>query len=607
MRKNNKQVTTPFIICSLLLIGIVYAILQANLQINGIAKISSNTWNIYFDNIQVNTNSVPIGDNDSPATIDPENNCKVDFSVTLSLPGDFYEFTVDVKNSGTIDGMIGELTKTIKVNGESVSEVPDYLNYSVTYSDGIEIVENHALDAGTTETYLVRLEFKSDVEELPDATTISTSIEIRYIQADSGAIRVNHPLPIVLDDGMIPVIIANDGIVTAISKNDSTWYDYNNKIWANAVLTTETNRSTYQAIANGTGSSTIIPSNEILAYFVWIPRYSYKIWTLDASDVHTGEEQTIDIKFVDIDTRQTGTTIGSYYTHPAFTFGSEELPGFWVGKFESSADTSSTCYTSPSTANCNNANQSPRVVPNVDSMRFQSVSNEFSISLKFAGGTQSGSTVTFVGNTTYGLTSSADSHMMKNSEWGAVAYLSHSKYGINDEIRTNNFGQSSSPYRKLTGCGADIANSSSVTICDITYGSSSSYPQSTTGNISGVFDMSGGAWEYVMGNYDGTIGASEFSTLPDSKYYDIYPSSIFTGDSTTNMSFCSLTLCGGHALYETAKWYEEYFVFISSSNPWIGRGGRDNNSIDAGIFNSGANNGGSSNSHHTWRSVLVAR
>ena len=112
MRTNKKQITTTFILCSLLLIGVVYAILQANLQINGIAKISSNTWDIHFDNIQINTNSVAIGENDSPATIDPENNCKVDFEVTLSLPGDFYEFTVDVVNSGTIDGMIGELNKT---------------------------------------------------------------------------------------------------------------------------------------------------------------------------------------------------------------------------------------------------------------------------------------------------------------------------------------------------------------------------------------------------------------------------------------------------------------------------------------------------------------
>ncbi|MBQ3307116.1 MAG: hypothetical protein IJG68_02865 [Bacilli bacterium] len=188
MRSNNKQITTFFIICSLLLIGIIYAILQANLQINGIAKIKSNSWDIHFDNIQVNENSVAIGENDNSANIDPENNCKVDFEVTLSVPGDFYEFTVDVENAGTIDGMIGSLNTTLKVNNEVVSEMPNYLEYSVTYADGMEILENHKLEVGATETYRVRLEFKIDVEELPDVTTITTSLEPQYIQADTNSV-----------------------------------------------------------------------------------------------------------------------------------------------------------------------------------------------------------------------------------------------------------------------------------------------------------------------------------------------------------------------------------------------------------------------------------
>ena len=188
MYQRNKRITSSFIFLSLLLIGVVYAILQANLQINGVAKIQSNTWDIHFDNIQVNENSVSIGTGDSAATIDPENNCKVDFEVTLSLPGDFYEFTIDVVNAGTIDGMVGTLQKTLIVNNEVVSEVPEYLIYTVTYSDGIEIEENHKLEAGTTESYLIRLEFSRNIEELPSAVTINTSLEPQYIQADSSAI-----------------------------------------------------------------------------------------------------------------------------------------------------------------------------------------------------------------------------------------------------------------------------------------------------------------------------------------------------------------------------------------------------------------------------------
>ena len=189
MNKNKKSMTTSIVIVFLLLIGVVYAILQANLQINGVAKIQSNTWDIHFDNIQVNSNSVSIGTGDSAATIDPENNCKVDFEVTLSIPGDFYEFTVDVVNAGTIDGMIGEINRSLKVNNEDVDEVPDYLSYTITYDDGTEILENHLLKSGRTLTYKIRLELRADLEELPDAATINCSFQPQHVQADSTAIR----------------------------------------------------------------------------------------------------------------------------------------------------------------------------------------------------------------------------------------------------------------------------------------------------------------------------------------------------------------------------------------------------------------------------------
>ena len=189
MRRNKEQVTIYFILFSLILIGVVYAILQANLQINGIAKIKSNTWDIHFDNIQINSNSVSIGDDDSAATIDPNDTSKVDFSVTLSTPGDFYEFTVDVVNAGTIDGMIELLTQEMKVNNEVVQKTPNYLNYIVTYEDDSSILLKHLLEAGETLTYKVRLEFKTDIEELPEAATINSSFGVQFVQADDTAIK----------------------------------------------------------------------------------------------------------------------------------------------------------------------------------------------------------------------------------------------------------------------------------------------------------------------------------------------------------------------------------------------------------------------------------
>ena len=235
MNKKNQKITTYFVLLSLLVIGVVFAILQANLQINGIAKIGSNTWDIHFDNIQVNENSVPGGAGDSAATIDPNDNCKVDFIVTLSLPGDFYEFTVNVVNAGTVDGMIGEINKTLKVNNEVVSDVPDYLNYNVTYDDGGPIIPNHLLEAGETLTYLVRLEFRTDIEELPEATTVLTTLEPQYIQADSGAIKKKPYYACTFDGELVQGAEYSNGQYTYRYMQEVTNYNSNTNVvtWSN--------------------------------------------------------------------------------------------------------------------------------------------------------------------------------------------------------------------------------------------------------------------------------------------------------------------------------------------------------------------------------------
>ena len=132
----------------------------------------------------------------------------------------------------------------------------------------------------------------------------------------------------------------------------------------------------------------------------------------------------------------------------------------------------------------------------------------------------------------------------------------------------------------------------------------SSYPQSTTGNITGIFDMSGGSWEYVMGNFGNTSLHSGFTIFPESKYYDLYLSSQFTGDFDTNFELCTLETCGGYALYETANWYGNYAYFVDFGYPWFFRGGYYSDGSRAGAFGADIYDGGSNN-FISWRSVLV--
>ncbi len=447
----------------------------------------------------------------------------------------------------------------------------------------VRLLSSKEYSSTTTDTYYLWIWL--DKEETSSDTMNQTfSLSLGGSCIDQAPVKPSAPE---LDSGMIPVTIADNGTVTTISSSDASWYNYDEQQWANAVLVTESSRSSY---LNTTGVT--IPEDSILTYYVWIPRYKYKIWTVGTSA--QGQEQEIEIVFEDKDTTKSiGTQIGEYLTHPAFTFGDTELNGIWVGKFETTGNATT-----------------PTIKPNVASLTDQNISTAFIVGLKFAGGTLSNGTTTFSGSNTYGLTTTTNSHMMKNNEWGAVAYLSHSKYGINSEVRINNYWNSR---KTLTGCGASTVNASNSATCGITYGSSSIYPQSTTGNISGIFDMSGGAWERVMGvfaNSDGTLWSGLSTSLnsgfngllgtngtsktdgiafPESKYYEVYKAS--SGTTISALTACSGGYCYGRSLSETSSWYGDYTYFVSATSPWFGRGGYCYNGANAGVFYFSGTNG----------------
>jgi len=339
-----------------------------------------------------------------------------------------------------------------------------------------------------------------------------------------------------LSDGMIPIKWDGNKWVKADKNNPDNaykWYDYNSKEWANAVLVNSSVRSSY---TNADPGIEILEA-DVLAYLVWIPRYRYKLFNVESAII---DPQEIEIEFEDRNvTKSNGSENGEWLTHPAFTFGDEELNGFWVGKFETTGDATT-----------------PTIKPGVSALRSQNISTQFATAKKFNN------------VSTYGLSSDADAHMMKNMEWGAVAYLSHSKYGKNNEIEIN------SNKNYYTGGGSSNAYITNI-------------GQSTTGNVYGVYDMSGGAYEYVMGgmyNSDGTtimLGSSGFvqATIDGTemeKYIDKYAYGTSSSDYTRRKL--------GDATDETRGWYSDYAHFVNSSFPWFFRGGDCDSGADAGAF-----------------------
>ncbi len=357
----------------------------------------------------------------------------------------------------------------------------------------------------------------------------------------------------------------------------------------------------------------IIPEEKIESYFVWIPKYRYQLWDLgnydsltaiDTSKVH--EIPIIFGNYTTLDEREDECTtpmlsgasgncnVGDYMTHPAFI--SIPSTGFWVGKFETGYDGATSI-----TEAQQNVNDSSKVIikPNVISWRGIQVSNAFYSS--------------------YDYQRELDSHMMKNTEWGAVAYLQHSAYGSTTNIRLNNnatyitgYQANNEPTCGLTGTNEECNRYCDDGSCNTAY--PNSVLSSTTGNITGIFDMSGSAWEYVMGvmvdqngqpmsgrsesensGFNGSLYSGENKSdgydFPENKYYDryIYNTSSqsfyirILGDATGEMGpFANITYLS--ITRQIGSWYQGYSISAHNSAPWFYRGGDYVGGNMVGIF-----------------------
>ena len=370
------------------------------------------------------------------------------------------------------------------------------------------------------------------------------------------------------------------------------WYDYGSKKWAN-VMTKD-------------GSM-----------WVWIPRYAYK---LDKAN------KTIDViflvgtsnKWYDPDTKQNEELPEGYKVHPCFQSGKsdnykngewkEEIRGIWVAKFEAGL---------PDDAKASQANITGMEKPyypvfqgQKGSYNYITVSECYLLSKALTDA-----------NNPYGLTSSADSHLIKNSEWGAAAYLSYSNYGKgkDTEVFINNvsygvWGESSlkTSIREkniyaITGYSASIKDDgqnilTSVALGDeVTGATKTSYAwhtingikASSTGNIYGMYDMSGGAAEYTstyvnvktnsnlldhMKSYGTGFAYKNGAVVEENTPYTmIYP------EYTEGTLLEKIADIYGDAMNETPGWNDDWRN-NNVSGPFFTRGSNWDNGSIAGVF-----------------------
>lgn len=371
------------------------------------------------------------------------------------------------------------------------------------------------------------------VSDIFNGTTVKDTPKDPIIADKSGANAPN--VSKIAQKTYVTWTLNSEGTEYVINDTQTTqpdnWYDYKNGKWANTKTTNAT--------------------EGLEAYWVWIPRYEYIVPTSTTA-------MEIEVKF--IPTSQTEPDEG-YTIHPAFTNegngGFGELDGIWVAKFESSSNT-----TTPDTnyGGGEDTDLKVQVKPGVQSWRYITTNSIFTVCRK----------MTNEGEVLEG--SSVDSHMMKNTEWGAVAILSQSKYGVynpQSNIKDPTDGTSrriwnnpsSSYITGSVGSSEDDKNKSSVNA----YNSANGPKASTTGTVYGVYDMAGGNCEYVAGCLNGQENAKFGITVEDTKYVDLYTNS---SDSSSNYDGAKI----GDATKETIGWNSDYSYFVYSPSPVFNRG-----------------------------------
>ena len=224
--KNKKQRKILLLLILLLAVTVGFALLSTTLFINGTSRIKSNEWDIHWDgdSITPTTGSVTP---DTPASVDA--NGDIAFTVNFDLPGDYYEFTVDAVNEGTIDGIISAVgTKVYAADGETEltgANIPTDIIWSVTYADtgapavGDILAKRVDADHPTAKTYKVKVQFNPEVTELPaNAVSYVYKFSVKYDQYKAPA--ATSPVNVTTESA---TVAQNSNATVTVSFTAAAW------------------------------------------------------------------------------------------------------------------------------------------------------------------------------------------------------------------------------------------------------------------------------------------------------------------------------------------------------------------------------------------------
>ncbi len=653
-----KKTIITYIILGILIIGVIalgvtYAYWILTRKQEGTNIVKTTCLNVTIEEEQDNIlleRAQPILDEEGlklkPFKFKVKNNCE-----------DYAEYTINLEmlSETSLDSEFVKIAlneKGDKGVPTNLKEYEEYKNLKIEGTKEGRTLKTSKLKPNEEKEYELRIWMDEDVTIEDDTMnkTYKSKIIVESKNTDKPYTEsiLNGTDP-VLDGRLIPITINEENGQVTRADETKKWYSYAEQKWANAVI-----------LRNGVedpGPDEPIEENDIESYFVWIPRYRYEIFdegNYEGLGTKTNKEQIINIEFENKDEPiKSGKTSGQMLTHPAFT--AFNTNGIWVGKFETGYDGAKF----DGDAQVNPANEAAAIdavnkviiKPNVYSWRGIQVAKAYTVGRNYE--------------------ATLNSHMMKNTEWGAVAYLQHSQYGSHESVRINNnvsyltgYAAKNEPTTGYTGtnelCSTtpDACNEYSGATpgsdgeYNTNYFNKASVVASTTNNYTGVYDMSGGAWEYMMASMDdnstgdgktgklssgrsnvynsgfnGKLTCPECNDsgvnhnitevtggidLPtDERFYDKYDFGTsdttynrgILGDATKEMGpFQSIVY--GTQLRNVGSWYDDDSWLVFSVDPWFRRGGDASMGTGSGLF-SFYHYVGPANSNTSFRLVLT--
>ena len=472
-----KVVTSPTAISLNKTNAVIDTTTSKNMQLTAvITPASANiytgiTWTSSNDNVvQVNQQGLVKGISNGLATVTAktENGCTAQCrivvgatiaGINLAPSNSAIEIEEKLQINATIEPNTSEET-LIWVSSNSKVATVDQNGLVIAKGSGTATITVKSSTGGKSATCTITVEAGIAPVDPDNATDVTFSTEygrIDIIWLDNSNNVISTPnMPILTSNGesMTPIIWNNEYKVVETTSTNSEWYDYSQKKWANAIT------------ANG-------------SYFVWIPRYAYRITYYSDSNYenvtgyYDGYGQwcatTKKLRYKIEDGIKTKEYNGmKYIVHPAFCsdvnyggFG-KEISGFWVAKFKVSANEHDAL------GNMYGLTGDLQSVPGVWIGFKQTPGGFYKIARNATFG------YTGEKDPIDGYTSYMNSHMAKNSEWGAIVYLTHSKFGKDG---VNNISKG----LKLYSGGENSGYSK--------YGWKRNISISTTGNVYGIYDM----------------------------------------------------------------------------------------------------------------------